>query len=367
MMITYEEKLAKLLCDYSLKVKKGDVVEIRGESCAEPLIRACYVYLLKIGAYPIVKMSFPEQMYYFYKYAEKEQLEFIPEVSKTAAETIDALIAIDSETNTRQLTNVDSKKVAINRKATRILKDIMFEREAKGEFKWVLAPYPTPSMAQDAEMSFEEYKDFVFNACKLNYDDPVKEWEKVSEFQGKIVNLLTGKKELVIKGFKTELKLNVDGRKWINCNGSHNMPDGEVFTSPVEDSAQGVIFFDVPTAFMGVEVQDIELHFEKGKVVKATAKKGEEFLNRMLESDEGAKYVGEIAFGLNDDIVKPSKNILFDEKIGKTMHLAVGSSYPEAGGKNKSGLHWDLIKRMDNGGEVYVDGELVYKDGKFLI
>ncbi|MGA1847123.1 aminopeptidase [Deferribacter abyssi] len=364
--MSYEEKLAKLLCDYSLKVKKGDLVEVRGEISAEPLIKACYVYLIKLGAYPIVKMSFPEQMYYFYKYAEKEQLEFIPEVSLTTAKTIDGLIVIDSEINTKQLTNVDSTKVAINRKATRILKDILFEREAKGEFKWVLAPYPTYSMAQDAEMSFEEYKNFVFGACKLNEKDPVRVWEEVSSFQEKIVELLTGGKELKILGKHTELILKVDGRKWINCNGSHNMPDGEVFTSPVEDSAEGVIFFDVPTTFMGVEVQNVTLYFEGGRVVKATAEKGEGFLNKMLDTDEGSRFIGEIAFGLNDSINKPTKNILFDEKIGKTIHLAVGSSYPEAGGKNKSGLHWDLIKKMDNGSEVYLDGVLVYKDGKFV-
>ena len=365
-MLSYEEKLAKLLCEYSLKVKKGDVVEIRGEVCAEPLIKACYVHLLKLGAYPIVKMSFAEQMYYFYKYAEKEQLEYIPEVSRVTAETINGLIVIDSEINTKSLTGIDSQKVALNRKATRVLKDIMFEREAKGEFRWVLAPYPTFAMAQDAEMSFEEYKNFVFRACKLHETDPVIAWQEVSEFQQKIVDLLKGTKELKIIGKNTDLSLRVEGRKWINCDGSHNMPDGEVFTSPVEDSANGVIFFDVPTSFMGVEVRNVILTFENGKVVEAKAEKGEDFLVKMLDTDEGARLVGEIAFGLNEDIDRPSKNILFDEKIGKTMHLAVGSSYPEAGGKNKSGLHWDLIKRMDNGAKVYVDGKLIYENGKFL-
>lgn len=365
-MFGFERKLARLVCDYSVKIKEGDVVEIRGEVCAEHLIRELYRYILEIGAYPLVRMNFSEQLHIFYKYASEKQLNMIPEVLMTASKTLSAVIHIDSESNTRQLTNIDPSKIAFHRKSTKILKDIMFEREAKGEFRWVIAPYPTPAMAQDAEMSLEDYANFIEVSCKLDEDDPVKSWEEVNKKQQDIVEKLTGTKELRIVGYKTDLTLNTGGRKWINCSGRHNLPDGEVFTSPVEDSANGEIFFDIPTSFMGVEVQGVHLIFEKGAIVKSSAQKGEEFLRKMIETDEGAKFVGEIAFGLNNSITIPSKNILFDEKIGRSIHLAIGSSYPEAGGKNKSGLHWDLIKDMKNDGKVYKDGVLIYEKGDFL-
>lgn len=361
----YEEKLARLVCEYSLEIKENQIVEIRGEVCAEPLIKALYKEILLKGAYPIVKMSFSEQLSYFYKYANENQLRLIPESVMTGAKTHHALIYIDSESNTKQLSLVDKQKVAVNKSATKILKDIMFEREAKGEFRWTIAPYPTSSMAQDAEMDIESYSQFVFDACKLNEDDPVLAWKRVKNYQEGIVERLSGAKSIRIVGEKTDLTLNVEGRMWINCCGKHNMPDGEVFTSPVESSATGFIYFDLPTSFLGVEVQGVLLKFENGKVIDAKAEKNEDFLIKMLETDEGAKYVGEIAFGLNDNIKFPTKNILFDEKIGETIHLAIGSSYPEAGGKNKSGLHWDLIKSMKDG-EVYSDNKLIYKNGRFI-
>ncbi|MEF3255795.1 MAG: aminopeptidase [Deferribacterales bacterium] len=365
-MFGFEKKLAKLVCDYSLKIKEGDIVEIRGEVAAEPFIRELYRYLLEIGAYPLVRISFNEQMHTFYKYAKDSQLQMVPEILLTTAKTLSALIHIDSESNTRQLSNIDPSKIALHRKSTKILKDIMFEREAKGEFRWVIAPYPTSAMAQDAEMSLEDYADFIEMACKLYEDDPVEAWRRVDTYQQNVVSILEGTNRLRIIGHKTDLTLSTKERKWINCSGRHNLPDGEVFTSPVEDSAEGEIFFDIPTSFMGVEVIGVHLLFEKGKVVKASAEKGEHFLNKMLETDEGAKFVGEIAFGLNESVTIPSKNILFDEKIGRTIHLAIGSSYPEAGGKNQSGLHWDLIKDMKKGGKVYKDGKLIYSDGLFI-
>lgn len=365
-MFGFEEKLAKLVCDYSLKIKEGDIVEIRGESCAEPFIKVLYRYILTKKGYPLVRMSFNEQLYTFYKYADNKILEMLPEILLTTSKTLNALIHIDSEANTKHLSNVDPAKVALHKKTTKVLKDIMFEREAKGEFRWVIAPYPTFAMAQDAEMSLDDYSEFIKMACKLDEEDPVEAWEKVNRYQEQVVDILTGTSELRIVGKNTELKLKTEGRKWINCSGRHNLPDGEVFTSPIEDSVNGEIYFDIPTSFMGVEVCGVHLTFENGKVIKASAEKGDDFLQKMLDTDEGSRFVGEIAFGLNESISHPSKNILFDEKIGRSIHLAIGSSYPEAGGKNQSGLHWDLIKDMKNGGEVYKDGKLIYRDGKFL-
>ncbi len=364
--MNYETKLAQLLCDYSLKIKKDDLVLIRGETCAEPLIRACFKEVLLRGAHPLVRLSFPEQSAMFFKYGQDHQFSYTPAADKLQAETVTAQISIDSTSNSKQLTGADSSKVAMQQKVRGDLREIMFDREDKGQFVWVLAPYPTPAMAQDAEMSYEEYSDFVYGACKLNEQDPVAAWQKVDRLQADIVKRLTGAKTIRVQGKNTDLTLNVDGRLWKSCCGQRNMPDGEVFTSPVENSATGRIYFDIPTNYSGVEAQGVLLSLKEGRVIEASAEKGHDFLLKMLDTDEGARFVGEIAFGLNDNIKKPSKNILFDEKIGQTMHMAVGASYPETGGKNKSALHWDLIKDMRDGGSVEIDGKLIYKNGKFI-
>ncbi len=358
-------KWAKLLVDYSIGVKKGDVVLIRGSVEAQPLVKACFEEVLKRGAHPIVRLSFEGQSYTYYKLASEEQLTFISEIDRVTARTINGLISIIAESNTKELTNVDHKKVALARKAYREIRDILDERELKGEFRWVLTAYPSSGLAQDAEMSTEEFEEFVYEACGLNAEDPVEYWKNVAERQERIVEFLNGVKQLRFVGTDTDITLSVEGRKWINCKGDRNMPDGEVFTSPVEDSVNGYIYFDFPAVYSGVEVVGVRLVFEEGKIVKATADKGEDFLNKMLDTDEGARYLGEVAFGLNEGIKCFTKDILFDEKIGGTIHMAAGASYPETGGKNKSGLHWDFIKNMKEG-EVYADGKLIYKNGQFL-
>ena len=358
-------KWAKLLVDYSIGVKKGDVVLIRGSVEAQPLVKACFEEVLKRGAHPIVRLSFEGQSYTYYKLASEEQLTFISEIDRVTARTINGLISIIAESNTKELTNVDHKKVALARKAYREIRDILDERELKGEFRWVLTAYPSSGLAQDAEMSTEEFEEFVYEACGLNAEDPVEYWKNVAERQERIVEFLNGVKQLRFVGTDTDITLSVEGRKWINCKGDRNMPDGEVFTSPVEDSVNGYIYFDFPAVYSGVEVVGVRLVFEEGKIVKATADKGEDFLNKMLDTDEGARYLGEVAFGLNEGIKRFTKDILFDEKIGGTIHMAAGASYPETGGKNKSGLHWDFIKNMKEG-EVYADGKLIYKNGQFL-
>ncbi|MDR0454567.1 MAG: aminopeptidase [Deferribacteraceae bacterium] len=364
--MSYEKKLAQLLCDYSLKIKKDDLVIIRGESCAESLIKACFREILLRGAHPLVRISFSEQSAIFFKYGQDHHFSYIPEADKLLAETVTAQIAIDSTVNSKQLTGADSYKIAINQKVRGNLRDIMLDREDKGEFVWVIAPYPTPAMAQDAEMSYEDYSFFVYNACKLNERDPVAAWLEVDKFQADIVKLLTGSKTIRIRGKNTDLTMNVEGRKWKSCCGQRNMPDGEVFTSPVENSAEGQIYFDIPTNYNGVEARGVTLRFSEGKVVEAHAEKGNDFLLKMLDTDEGARFAGEIAFGLNDNIKKESKNILFDEKIGQTIHIAVGASYPETGGKNRSALHWDLIKDMKDGGSAEIDGKIIYNNGNFV-
>ena len=365
-MDTRITKWARLLVNYSIEVKESDIVLIRGTTNTVDLVKACYEEVLKKGAHPLVRLSFEEQSYIFYKLAREHQLTFISEIDRVTARTINGLISIIGDSNTKSLTNVDHSKMAKFRAAYREIRDILDERELKGEFKWVLTAYPTCGLAQDAEMSTEEFYEFVCEACGLNHPDPIQYWKDVAEKQQRIVDYLNNVKELHFVGEETDLTLSVEGRKWINCRGERNMPDGEVFTSPVEDSVNGYIYFDFPAVYSGVEVQGVRLKFENGRIIEAKADKGEEFLNKMLDTDEGARFLGEVAFGMNEGIKRFTKDILFDEKIGGTIHMAAGASYPETGGKNKSGLHWDFIKSMKNG-EVYADGELIYKNGKFLI
>ncbi|PLX69027.1 MAG: aminopeptidase [Denitrovibrio sp.] len=362
--MSLEKKMAKLICEYSLGLKEGDIFLVRAETVAEPLVKEFVRHSLEMGAHPILRVMISEQQSVFYKYASEKQLEFIAPSVMADAENITAQVFIDSTDNTKQLTNCDKKKISTYAKSMRKVRDILMDREQKGEFRWSLCPYPTQAMAQDAEMSLDEYSEFVYNACKLNAADPVAAWNEVDMYQKQVVDILTGTKEIHIVGKNTDITFNVTDRKWVNCNGHHNMPDGEVFTSPVEDGVNGQIYFDLPTSYMGVEAGGITLKIENGEIKEASAEKGNDFLQSVLDTDEGSRLIGEIAFGLNENIDKPTKNILFDEKIGRTIHMAVGASYPETGGKNKSGIHWDMIKGMHDG-KVYADGKLIYSDGRF--
>jgi aminopeptidase len=233
--------------------------------------------------------------------------------------------------------------------------------------RWSLTSFPTEGQAQDARMSLAEYEDFFFNACLPDMNDPVGYWNKVSARQEKIVDWLKGKELIHVSGPETDLTLNVKGRKFINCDCKANVPDGEIFTSPIEDSANGKVFYSYPAILDGVEVSGIRLWFENGKVVKATAERNEAFLLAKLNADEGARRLGEFAIGTNAGISKFTGHILFDEKIGGSFHMAVGMSIPETGGVNDSAIHWDMICDLRPGSEITADGEVFYRDGKFIL
>jgi aminopeptidase len=243
----------------------------------------------------------------------------------------------------------------------------MMKRDAAGEYRWVIAPYPTPSMAQDAEMSLSDYEDFVYRACMPDLNDPVGYWNKVSNEQECIVNWLKGKEKVHVTGKETDLHLSIAGRKFISCAGERNVPDGEVFTGPVENSANGHVYFSYPAIEAGHEVTGVRLWFKEGKVVKATAEKNEEYLLKTLDTDAGARFLGEFAIGTNEGIQKFTREILFDEKIGGSFHMALGAGYPETGSTNESAIHWDMVCDLRNGGEIRVDSQLLYRSGKFVI
>ncbi|MCX6661782.1 MAG: aminopeptidase [Euryarchaeota archaeon] len=360
------EKLATILVRYSLGLKKNDLFVISGSHLAAPLIKEVYHQAVKVGANPFTHIGIDGLAEIYYKYSSEQQLKYVSPLSKFEIEQIDASLSIISPENTRNMTNIDPKKQAISSVAHQQIQRIFLERAAKKELRWCITQYPTQASAQDAEMSLADYEDFVFHAAHVDAKDPIKYWRTVQRDQEKIRTFLSKKKNLHVIGKDTDLRVSVTGRRWINCSGTENFPDGEVFTGPIETSAEGHIRYSFPGSYSGREVNDITLWFKKGVVVKATASKGESFLHSMLAMDPGAKRLGEFAFGTNYGVRNYTKNTLFDEKIGGTIHLAVGSGFPETGSKNKSSLHWDMVCDLRKNGEVYADNELIYKNGRFL-
>jgi aminopeptidase len=357
---------ARTIINYSLYLKAGEKLLIEGNHVALPLIKAAYKEALLAGALPKVKIFDDELGEILYKYGTDEQIKYIPESNITDVKTYDAFFSIWANQNTRAMTNISPEKIGLKSKAAGEIMRIFMERAGKKELKWCGTQFPTVADAQEASMSLSEYEDFVFNACHLNSCDPFEEWNKIHDIQQKYVNFLDTKKQLRIVSKDTDIRMSIEGRKWMNSDGHENFPSGEVFTGPVENSINGHIRFSFPGIFQGKEIENIILTFEDGKVVKAEASKGQELLNEILKI-EGAKNVGEVAMGTNYNIQKFTKNMLFDEKIGGTVHMALGAAYPQTGGENKSDIHWDMLCDMRNGGEIYADEELIYRDGKFKI
>lgn len=367
MMDPFLEKYAKVLVNYSLGIKKGDSLVIQGNMVTEPLIKAVYKEAILAGGHPIVMSNFQGQEEIFYNNASEEQLNYQSPIKKYLIENIDARIYILGNYNTKALTNINPEKMKKRSLANKDIMEISMKRAAEGDLRWNICQFPTLADAQEASMSLEEYKKFVYKACHLDKEDPVAYWKDFGNRLEEIADYLNNVEEMHFKSEDTDIKCKVKDRIWVADKGKENYPGGEVFTGPIEDSVEGHIRFSFPGIFQGKEIRDIRLTFEKGKVVKASAAKGEELLNTLLETDEGARYVGEVAIGCNKGIDKFSRNMLFDEKIGGTIHLAIGRSYPETSGKNISSIHWDMLCDMKQGGEIYADGKLIYQNGEFTI
>jgi len=360
------KKYAETLINYSLEVEKGNLVVIQGYEVAYPLIEACYREVVKAGAHPYVVLKH-DLNEILLKEGSNEQLSYISPLSEELVKKVDRLLNIGGGNNTKYMSNIDPKKISAYNKAHGKISKIQMDRAAKGQMKWSLCMYPTQSSAQEAGMSLREYEDFIFDACLLNDEEPIASWKKIRDNQQNIVDYLNNKKHLKIVADETEVEMSIKNRIWMNSDGHNNFPSGEVYTGPVEDTVNGTIRFSFPGIYSGQEIEDIRLTFEKGKVVEAKASKGQKLLDALLDTDDGAKMVGEVAIGTNYNIKKFTKNMLFDEKIGGTIHLALGKSYPQSGGKNVSAIHWDMLCDMRKGGEIYADGELFYKDGKLIL
>jgi len=361
------EALASILVRYSTRVGRGDTCVIEGPSAAEPLIAAVYEHVLRAGGMPMVAMSFDGQPVTYFKHASDEQLEWISPLSKWAAEEADCRIAIGAERNTRELSGVDPERQTRRRAATRELMQKTMQRAAEGEHRWVYTLYPTHAFASDAEMSLEAFEDFYFRACLADDDDPLTAWERQSEECKRLASWIEGRKEVRVQGPGTDVTLGIEGRTFIPCYGEHNMPDGEFFTAPIEDSVEGEVSFQLPAMLSGREVSGVKLRFEAGTVVDASAARGEEFLLSVLDTDDGSRTLGELGIGTNYGIDRGTLDVLLDEKIGGTVHMAVGASYPESGGKNESAVHYDLVCDLRQGGSITVDGETMQQDGRFVV
>jgi aminopeptidase len=358
---------ARILVEHSTQIQPGDRVFIETSTEAMDFTQELYKQIVEKGGRPYLQVEFPEQREIMLGLGAIEEVRKTNELMAYAYEHFESRVRIWSEANTKSLSNIDPKKQsAASEGSAPILKN-QFERGAANKFKWVTTLFPTRAYAQEAGMGFEEYTDFVYKAVHAHEKDPIAYWNQVKVDQEKHVQMFAGHDKVELRGPNVDLKLSIKGRTFNNSYGRHNMPDGEIFTGPVENSLQGWVRYTYPALHDGVVVEGAELKFEDGKVAKATARTQEGYLNQMLDTDAGARYVGEFAIGLNRDIDRFTGHILFDEKIGGSFHMALGNGYPETGSKNKSAIHWDMICDLRTDSEIVVDGETVYKDGAFLI
>lgn len=361
------EKMADVLVNYSVAVKPGDLVAIQTTPLGLEMAGACLQRALEAGGNVSTLIDSEEIRETYMRVANEDQLAFINPEMRVLIDSAACLIGIMAPENTKAMSGVDPKKMAVRGKAMEPLGETMMRRTQQGELRWTGCAYPTQAAAQDAGMSLREYADFVYGAGLLGEPDPVAAWQKLKERQDRIIEWLQNKSEIHITGPGTDFTVSVAGRTWVNDDGHFNFPGGEIFTGPVEDSASGEIQFTYPGFYAGREVTGIKLVFRNGKVVDYSAQTDRAFLQEMLDMDEGARRLGEFAFGTNPGIQQFTKNTLFDEKIGGTLHMALGRSYPETGGVNESALHWDIVFDLRQGGEVTVDGQPFSKDGVFQI
>lgn len=364
------DKLAKVLVGYSVGVRRNDLVRISASLVAMPLVRAVYREVLEAGGHPLLRITDDQCQDIFYEVADRHQLRYVNPLALSEIETVDCTIGVWAEENTKSLSRVAPQRQATVSQARRPIMDAFLKRAAKkgkGRLRWTGTQFPCPAAAQDAEMSLGQYEAFVYTAGLLHHADPATEWRKISVRQKRVADHLNRCREVRFRTPQgTDLRVGVRGRRWLNCDGHENFPDGEIFTGPIEDATEGVVCFSFPAVHGGREVHDIRLQFKAGRVVDASASKGEEFLHRMLDQDAGARALGEIAIGTNYAIQQYTRNTLFDEKIGGTFHAAIGAAYPESGGKNVSGLHWDMVCDLRQGGVIEADGKVIHRNGRFL-
>ena len=369
MINPFYERLAKLAINYSLNVEKGERIIVTGPAFAKELFQAVYVEILKAGAHPLLFPNIEGTDELKYKYSTEEQLLYVDPIQKQLIQEIDGYIVIHGDYNVRKFGMVDPKLIAKSNSSPdrRAIWEILMERIGKRNLKYLIVPYACNSFAQEASMDLNSYFEFIKKALFLDKEDPVKYWLELEKKQEEICKALKNTKKIQVIGEDTDLTMSVEARHWISECGHLNLPDGEIYTAPIEDSVNGSIRFTFPGIFQGNEIQNIYLEFKDGRVIKSTADKGEELLHQLLKI-ENTDIIGEFAIGTNDGITKFTKNMLFDEKIGGTIHCALGSGLVEAGSKNKSAVHWDILKDMRiPGSKILADNKIIYEEGEWKI
>jgi len=361
-----ESKYAQLLVNYCLDVKKDDKVYIVSTTLGEPLVREVYREVLKVGGIPSVELQFREQFRILHELGTESQLRHISPLKNAAFQDYDAYLYIRAPFNLREDASIDPSKQAIRMKANKEVNSLYSKRTADGTMVRSLCQYPTSASAQMAGMSLEEYQYFVYNACNLYDVNPEAAWLALRERQQGLVDYLNEADQIRYVNPRTDITFSVKGRKWMNSDGRTNMPSGEVYSGPIEDSVNGHVYFDYPSIYRGGEVSGVLFKVVNGKIDEWSAERGQKVLDEVMKI-EGARNFGEVAIGTNYKIQRATKNILFDEKIGGTIHMAVGQSYIMTGGKNTSSVHWDLIADMTKGGKIFADEQLIYQNGQFLI
>lgn len=360
------QQLAKIIVHHSLELQPNDLLRIQAEAIAKPLLYALYREALHAGALVIPKIVDPVFEEIMLKEGTPEQLQFVPSTLVHEIETMTTWCDIYSEINTKHFNQADQQRQLLRRKAFGPVQTLFYDRSTQNQLRWCDVLYPTEAFAQDAGMSLWDFEDLVVKSYLLDQPDPVKAWQTIHQQQQKVTDFLNSCRSIRIEGPDVDLSYRCEDRIWINCAGKRNLPDGEVFTAPIEDSVNGRLKISYPSIYQNNLVNGIQLVIEDGKVTQATAEQGQDFLHTMLELDAGARYIGEVAFGLNPGITQPTGHTIFDEKMAGTMHLALGRAYPECGGKNESTLHWDLVCDLHQA-EVYANDELCYKNGEFII
>ena len=368
------ERLATLLVAYSTSLRPGDRVLLEAETAAEPLVRALFERALEAGAHPHLAISFAGQDTYtgfddsFLRLASDEQLDHPATFQALAYGEFESRIRIYSSSNTRMLMQADRARAARRARALQSLTRMQMERGARGEFRWVTTIFPAVGHAHDADMSLGEFEDYVYRACHVDgEDDPIAHWRAFGDHQARLAEALAEHDRVEIRGPDCDLRLSIAGRRFISSCGTHNMPDGEIFSGPVEASVEGWARFSFPAVHKGNEVEGVELTFQQGQVVAWRAARNQAYLEQMLNIDAGARYLGEFGVGTNRALQHLTRNILLDEKIGGTIHLALGAGYPDTGSRNHSAIHWDMLCDMRTASEIRVDGDLVYQNGEFTI
>jgi aminopeptidase len=360
-------KLAKVLTHYSLNLQAGEQMLLSSTHLAHELILAVYKEAILLGAHMSILQQVPGTREIFLKYANEAQLEYLSPIRKLVYEIFDAELSVIAPTNLRELSGVDPVRQKLAMKPIAELSRIANERSARGsERRLCITIFPTDASAQEANMSLSEYEDFVYSAGLLEEPDPVAAWKQEGAKQEKFINWLVGKDQVVVSGPNIDLRFSINGRNFLSACGKGNFPDGEIFTSPIETSANGWVRFSYPGIFAGNEIDDIQLWLKDGKIIKEKAAKGQEILTSLLNTDAGSRFFGEWGIGTNYGIQRFTKNMLFDEKIGGTIHFAAGQGFTEVGGQNHSGLHWDMLCDMSES-EIVVDGELFYRNGRTVM